>query len=63
MPQQFQHHPEQRIPQVMCPQCGVLIGLSVIEPAQDGKLAMRFSCSCGFEYEMSSAAQDEHRLD
>jgi hypothetical protein len=45
-------------PQVMCPQCGLIMGLTVIAATPKGKTSKRFECACGYEYE-TRAAQHE----
>ena len=62
MPQQHQNNFHQYITQVMCPQCGAMMGLSVIAANPKGSTSMVFQCSCGYEYETPAAQDEPHGL-
>ena len=46
------------IPRVMCPRCASAMRLAQVISEENGQ-QMKFDCSCGFEYQMSTRVRDE----
>jgi hypothetical protein len=55
------HDLDPAIPRVLCPSCGRMMRLAQVGPDVTGQEQMKFDCACGFEYQLSSAAQAEIR--